>query len=388
MKTKIRYLLPFLFFGFFPKDSEGQFKLTLGREKLEVKSEYVDLSLENSLGIEKIRDIENLRGDFGLKFKDNYVFVVRNGIKNHFYGANINLPYFKGYHTSSYQSTRNEDTKRQESPIGEIITETNILEEKRINEYGTFFEYGGFFAGFELSRKTSELNGSVIISLPQDQNKTFFSSYNEGKAEIYSLGFNNAFLKFIRNEIFEGEKREELRKNNFNNFLVGANYQIKKNDKEKFKVSLYYGKEFSELSNLEISALAGFFRFNVFKDLYFHFFFDGKEKKFRASLSTKNFSDLNEIDFERSLENRLRIVPRFYDRSLETKRKYLNDAFFLEPFSYSVTVDEENINASLNLNRLLFHYSNDSFIVGAKYRFLIGTYDFKKDELGLGIFLK
>jgi hypothetical protein len=360
---KLRYLLPFLFF-LYPQKSEAQFKAEGNPNSLDIKSEYVDISARNPFGL---TNLYNLRGDINIKAAENNLFYfARNGILNNSKGLNIDVPFFRGYFNNSNQGNRTENRETQTSPIGEIITETTILEEKTALEFSIALNYRNFFASYESATLSDSINGSTLISIGEDTDLVPFSSESYNKSIVYSIGFKNGFFKFIQNRQ-DGER--------FNNFLVNANYSLGGEGRDKINLNVYYDRNFS-----------GFFNFNFFSDLNFNLTYDSNDDNFRANLSTSGYSRLYQRDFERGLENRLRTSPRIYDYDLETTRRYLRDMFFTEPFSYNFTIDKDEIIANLNLNNILFHYSRDSRAIGLKYKFVIGTYDFEQNEARAGIF--
>lgn len=374
---KLRYLLPFLF-PLFTQDLKAQVKAEGNSDSLDVKSRYLDVSLGNPLGLE---DLTNTKGDVKLKYRNNTLYFIRNGLLNHTYGGNLDFGLAEFYHNRSEQSIRNETSKTQDSPIGEITTKTTILNDTRSRDFGFTLNYSRFFASYESASRKNKIDGSTLIIINGDQQLVNFSSEFDSKSTVYGIGFRNGFFKFIQNRnqnIGNGEEQPEER---FNNFLANANYSFGGLKKDRVNLNIYYGDNIS-----------GFFNFNVIRDIDINLAYDPKGNGFTANLSTSDYSRLNHRDFERGIENRLRAVPRIYDTGLETTRRYLGDMFFTKPFSYNFSIsknegDEVTTNLNLNLRNILFHYSRESQTVGLKYKFAIGAYDFEQKEARFGIFL-
>ena len=361
---KLRYVLPFLLLPFLPRGLEAQVKADANRDSLDVKTPYADVSLGNSYGL---RNLVNLRGDVKLKFRDNAIYVARNGILNYSYGLNFDMSFLNAYHNASNQSNRTENQITQDSPIGEIITETTILQEDKARDFGIALNYRGFFTSYEFATLTNGINGSTLITIEgQEPNLVPFSSNSNTESRVYTSGFRNGFFQFIQN------RQDEER---FNNFLVNANYSFGGERGNRINLNVYYDKDVS-----------GFFNFNFFRDIDLNLTYDSHGDNFRVNLSTSGYSRLHQRDFERGLENRLRVVPRIYDSNLETTRRYLGDMFFTEPSSYNFTIDKDEIIANLNLRNILFHYSRESQAIGLRYKFAIGTYDFEQNEARFGMF--
>ena len=368
---KLRYLLPFLFF-LYPQKSEAQFKAEYNPNSLDIKSSFVDVSARNSFGL---TNEYNLTGDIKLKAENSALYFTRNGILNNNRGTNIDIPplFFRAYFNNSNQGNRTENQVTQDSPIGEIITETTILEERATLEFGFGLTHRNFFASYESGTLADSVNGSTLITIGENQDLVPFSSESYNKSIVYGAGFRNGFFKFIQNRQ-DGER--------FNNFIANANYSFGGAESNKINLNVYYD-----------GNVSGFFNFNLFRDIDLNLTYDSHNNHFRANLSTSGYSRIHQRDFERSLEDRLRVAPRIYDYTLETTRRYLGDMLFTTPstpsapFSYNFTVDEEGIIANLNLRNILYlHYSRQSQALGLRYKFAIGTYDFKQDEARFGVF--
>lgn len=368
---KLKYLVPFLLF-FAPKNLEAQFKAEANSDSLDVKSKYLDVSLGNSFGLE---NLVNTRGEIKLKYGDNSVYGIRNGILNHSYGGTISLGFIGGFQNQSMQSNRAENRVVQDSPIGEIITETTILRERRLIDFGIILRHRGVFVNYESSELRNNVNGSTIITIGEDENLVPFSSESRSESVVYGAGFRNGFLKFIQNRHQEREDGENQPEEEFDNYFANANYSFGGEERNRVNLNIYYSKDF-----------AGLLNFNFFRDLDLNLTYDSNSDRLRVNLSTSRYSELHRRDFERGIEDRLRAVPRVYDSNLETMRRYLGDMFFTSPMSYSFTLDEEGLTANLNLNHILFHYSRDNQSIGLRGGFLIGTYDFKQDVARFGIF--
>ncbi|MEK6847620.1 MAG: hypothetical protein AABX50_00670 [Nanoarchaeota archaeon] len=373
---KLKYLLPFLFFLGIPRVSEAQFKAEANPNYLDVKSAYADISLRNPFGLE---NLVNTRGDIQLKYGNNALYLVRNGLLNHTYGGNIDLGLIEFYHNRSEQSDRDETREVQDSPIGKIITETTILDDSRSRDFGFALNYRNFFASYESATQENKIDGSTLITIGEDQDLVPFSSGFNSESTVYGIGFRNGFFKFIQNRHQNRGDGEEQPEERFNNYLINANYSFGGAERERVNLNVYYGEDIS-----------GFFNFNLFRNINLNLIYDRGEDDFTANLSTHNYSRLNHRDFERHLENGLRAVSRIYDSNLETTRRYLNDMFFTKPFSYdfSISLNEGEVTANLNLNlrNVLFHYSRESQAIGLRYKFMIGEYDFRQDEARFGVF--
>ncbi len=368
---KLRYLLPFLLLPFLPRNAEAQFKAEGNRTSLDIKSGYLDVSARDTFGLD---NLANIKGGIKLRYRDNSIYGIRNGALNHSYGGNLNIEFLEAYHNRSSQSTRTETCMTQNSPIGEITTETTILDDTRARDFGFSLNHRNFFASYESARAESGINGSTIITIGEDQNLVPFSSESNNSSIVYGVGFRNGFFKFIQNRQQSVGDEEEQSEERHNNFLANANSSFSVGGR-RINLNVYYDKDFS-----------GFFNLGLFRNIDLNLIYDSHDGDFRVNLSTPGYSRLNQRDFERGLENRLRVVPRIYDSPLEITRSYLSDMFLTPPFSYNFTVDEDEIIANLNLRNILVHYSRGSQAVGLKLGPAIGAYDFKQDEARFGVF--
>lgn len=374
------FLLPFLLLVGYPQVSKAQFKAEANHYSFDSKSEFVDLSLTNPSGIE---DLVNTRGDIMLKYRNNAIYGVRNGLLNHSFGGNLDLGVIGSYYNRTEQSTKDENSQTQDSPIGQITTKTIILKDNKVWDYGFALNYKGFFVDYESATNQNKTDGSILIKIGEDQELANFSSESNIKSSVYGAGFKHGFLKLIQNRnqnIDEGGNQEEEKSKAY---LINGNYSLRTNERERTRLDIYYDQD---------KNVSGFFTLNFFNDINFGLSYNQKSDGFTANLSSYNYSTQNREDFERGLENRIRLQPRIYDTKLETNRKYLTDMFFTKPFSYtfSINVNEDrNVTANLNLNlrNVLFHYSEDSQRVGLKLGPAIGSYDFKQKELRGGVFL-
>lgn len=372
---KLRYLLPFLFF-LYPEKAQAQFKIEGNQRNLDVKSKILDVSARNSLGLE---DYINVTGDAKLKYRNNALYLIRNGLQNHTYGGNIDFGLADGYYNRTEQNIRDETTNIQNSPIGQITTKTTILNEIRARDFGVSLNYRNFFASYESATSENKIDGNTLITINGDEQLVNFSSEFDSRSNIYGIGFKNGFFKFIENRhqnIENGMQNEER----FNNYLINANYSFGGLKEDLVNLNIYYGR----------GDISGFFNFNLLGNMGIDLIYDSGDGNFTVNLSTQDYSRLDHRDFERSIENRLRAVPRIYDSNLETTRRYLRDMFFTKPFSYNFSIstnEEDGITANLNLRNILFHYSEGSQAIGLKLGPAIGTYDFEQNEARFGVFL-
>ncbi len=351
---KIRYLLPFLFF----LNTQAQFKTESNLNIFDVKSKYIDVAVRDTFGL---KDLVNIKGIVKLKYDNNSIYFNRNGLLNHHSGGNLDLNWLKIYHNQSKQNIQTDNSLIKNSPLGEIITQTRILNDNKIKESGLALNYNDFFISSENATINNKISGQTLVKINEDQNLIPFSfEFNNNNTNVFEMGFQNGFLKYIQN------KQDS---NKFSNYLAGINYS---NLNIRSDLSLYYGKYFS-----------GFFNFNIFDKINVNFIYD---RNLKVNLSTSNYSKLNKKDFERTLENKLRLVPRVYDSNLETERHYLEDMFFTEDYDFSIDKDDTKVN--INLSNLLFHYSENSKKIGLKYKFAIATYDFKQREAKIGLFFE
>lgn len=342
---KLRYLLPFLFFF----GTQAQFKTESNLNNLDIKSKYIDVAVKDTFGLS---DFYNLKGIIKAKYNNSSAYLIRNGLLNHYYGGNIDLNWLKVYHNQSKQNIKTENFHKQNSPLGEIITQTTILNENKTKESGLILKYNDFFISSENSTDNGKINGQTLIKINDKQDLIPFSFEFNNRTNVSGIGFKYGFFKFIENR---------QNNNKFNNYFIKANYSM---------INFYYGKD-----------IAGFANFNVFDKIDVNLSYD---KKFKINLSTSDYSKLNHEDFERTLENKLRLVKRVYDSEMETERYYLEDMFFTKDYNFSV--DKDDIKANLNLDNILFHYSKNSKKIGLRYKFGIATYDFKKKEAKVGLF--
>ena len=347
---KLRYLLPFLFF-FHTQNSPAQFKAESNLHSFDLKSRYVDTSVRDTFGL---RDFYNIQGVIRAKYNGNSIYAARNGLLNHFYGGNVNLGWMEFYYNNSKQNTKTESNNVRASPLGEISTQTTLLNDDQVRELGLTLRYNDFFIISENANQKSNINGHTLIRFNEQQDLIPFSLDFANNTGISGIGFKHGFFKFIQN-------RKDS--NEFHNYFFKANHS---------GFNVYYGKD-----------MASFFNFNVFDKVNINLIYD---KRWEVSLSTNDYSCLKQRDFERALENRLRLVKRVYDSQLEETRSYLGDMFFAEGYNFSV--DKRGVTASLNLENLLMHYSKESQKLGLRYKFAIATWDFKQKEAHLGVFFE
>jgi hypothetical protein len=351
---KLKYLLPFLFL-FNTQDIRAQFKAESNLQELDVKSKYVDVTARDTFGL---KDGYNLKGIIKLKYANNSVYLNRNGLLNHSYGINIGLDLAEGYYNNSQQNIKTENSSSQDSQIGQINTKTTLLNENYTNDFGIKFNYNNYFVSYEDAKNRNKVDGETLVEINDEKDLIKYQFNFNNSSQIYGLGFEYGFFKFIQN------RQDE---NKFNNYLAGVGYS---------GLNVYYGEE-----------IAGFFNFNAFDKVDFNLTYD---KNFKLNISTSDYSKLAQKDFERTLENKLRLAPRFYDSGLETSRSYLEDMFFTDDFNFSI--DKKSITANLNLGYILFHYLEDnknfrySKKIGLKYKFALVTYDFNQKEAKLGVF--
>ncbi|MEK6907401.1 MAG: hypothetical protein AABW45_02640 [Nanoarchaeota archaeon] len=344
---KLRYLLPFLYF----LNTQAQTKLESNLHSLNFKNEYVDIAAKDTFGL---KDLVNIKGFLKLKYDNNSIYVARNGLLNHHYGLDLNFDYASFYFNNSNQNIKNESYSSQNSPIGKINTRTTILNKDKIRDFGLRFNYLDYFIGYEQANKENDIDGETFIEFESGQSDLIPYSFSfNSSSKTYTIGFDYGFLKFIENNQDD---------NKFNKSLIKASYN---------GLNLYHYEK----------DIASLFNFN-FKGINLNLTLD---KDLRFNLSTNNYSGLIKKDFERKLEDRLRLVPRIYDSNLETQRNYTQDMFFTEDFSF--TLDKDNFEASINLDYLLAHYSKDSEKVGLKYKFAFLTYDTKRKEIAIGLYL-
>lgn len=387
---KLRHLLPFLALPFLPNDSEAQLKVEANKNNLDVKSAYFDSSVNNPFGL---TNFSNTKGDAQLKYKDNLlIYAKRNGVLNHLYGGNLSFGPFGFYYNRTIQSDRTENIVTQDSPIGEIRTETTIIDDRTSRDFGISLSYSGFSAIYESAVKEGKIDGNTLITIGgEDQDLISFSvGPDRNESKLYSLEFDNGFFRFIQNRRMTLRDEEESIEESFDNYLIGVRQSFGGEDGERFRLGIYYGQDVSNFPDFNKRYLSGFLGVNVHPDIDINLFYDGRDSSVTATLSTSDYSRLNQRDFERSLEDRFRIVPRIRDVGLETTRRYLEDMFFTgsdKPLSYNFTVDENEVKANLRLENILFHYSEGSWVVGLKKDFAIATYDFEQNSLSVGFFL-
>ena len=209
-----------------------------------------------------------------------------------------------------------------------------------------------FFISSEHAINKNTIKGSTSININGEQDLVPFSFDFRNESNVHALGFKHGFFKYIQN------KQDG---NEFANYLIKANHS---------GLNLYYGKD-----------IAAFFTYPLLKNIVANISYD---KKFEWNISTFDYSELNKKDFERNLENRLRIVPRAYDSKLDIGRTYLDDMFFTNLYNFSI--DKDKIVGNINFGNILFHYSKENPRMGLRYKFAIATYDFKQKELRIGLF--
>lgn len=351
---KLKYLLPFLFL-FNVQNIQAQFKAESNLQELDIKSRHTDVMARDTFGL---KDVYNLKGIIKLKYGDNSIYLNRNGLLNHSYGANISLGATEGYYNNSQQNIKTENSNSKESQIGQINTKTTLLEEDNINDFGVKLNYNSYFVSYEDAKKSSNIDGETLVEINGEKDLVKYQFNFNNSTKIYGAGFRYGSFKFIQN------RQDD---NKFDSHLIKANYS---------GLNLYYEKD-----------IACFLNFNLFDKADINLIYD---EKLMVNLSSSDYSRFKKRDFERRLENKLRIVPRVYDSELETSRNYLEDMFFIDKYNFSI--DKENITANLNLGCILFHYMDDntnsrySRKIGLKYKFAFVTYDFKQEEAKLGIF--
>lgn len=351
---KLKYWLPFLFL-FNTQNIQAQFKAESNLQELDIKSKYVDVIAKDTFGL---ADFYNIKGIIKAKYDNNSIYFNRNGLLNHSYGANIGLNIVKGYYNNSQQNIKTESSSSQNSQIGQINTKTILLNEDNMNDFGIKLNYNDYFISYEDAKKSSKIDGETLVEINDEKDLIKYQFNFNNSSRVYGLGFKHGFFKFMQN------RQDD---NKFDNYLIKASYS---------GLNLYYGKDIS-----------GFLNFNIFDKADINLTYD---ENLKINLATSDYSRQNHKDFERKLENKLRIVPRIYDSYLETSRSYLEDMFFTDNYSFSI--DKESVTANLNLGHVLFHYLEDnknsihSRKIGFRYNFALITYDFKQKEAKLGLF--
>jgi hypothetical protein len=344
------YALPFFFF-LNPASAKAQFKLESNLNDLDLKSKYFDLAVSDTFGL---KELTNIRGMAKLKYDNSSVYFIRNGLLNYYYGGDLDLKFVSGYHNESRQNVKTQTESSQESPLGTIVTHTDILNEGRSNESGVKLKYGDFFVSAEKAYENDKIDGTTLVDVGGNESLSSFTLNLENRTTIYGAGFKYGYVKFIQNE---------QNGNKSNNCLVKADYD---------GFNIYYGKNFS-----------GFLSFNLFDKVDVDVSYD---RELRVAFATSDYSKLNREDFEMNLENKLRAVPRIYDSNLETSRSYIKDMFFTKDYNFSLSQD--NVDFNINFNNILFHYSKGSEKIGFKYKFGIVTYDFQTKEARIGVFFE
>ena len=284
----------------------------------------------------------------------------RNGLLNHSYGANVNLNILESFYNNSQQNIKTESSNSQNSAIGQINTKTTLLNEDNINDFGIRLNYSDYFVSYENAKKNNKIDGETLIEINEDKDLVKYQFDFNNSSKVYGLGFKYGSAKFVVNT---------QDSNKFNNTLINASYN---------GLNIYSDlKDISGLLNVNL----GLFNKKMSK-ININLVYD---KSLNLNICSDDYSNLIKRDFERKLENRLRIVPRIYDSSLETKRDYLEDMFFTDKYNFYLSKDE--IKANVNLNYLLVHYSKESKKVGLKYKSALLIYDFKNNEFKFGLFL-
>ncbi|NCN51971.1 hypothetical protein GW931_03090 [archaeon] len=352
MKSKFLYALPFLFL-FNSPFSKAQFKVESNLKEVNLKNKFFQVAARDTFGL---KDLVNIKGIAKLKYDDNSLYFARNGLLNYYYGGEVNINGVNFYYNQSKQNIKNETSTSQSSIIGDISTKTTLLNENKGRGVGIIFNKNNYFVSLENATNNNNLKGQTLIDVAGEKDVSSYEFGVNNETNIVGAGFKYGFFKFIKNR---------QNKDKFNNYFVKANYTDSEKD-----FNLYYAKDF-----------AGFLSYNVFDKIDVNLTYDGD---FNIILSTSDFSRINKKDFERKLEDKLRIVPRIYDSKLETSRSYLEDMFFTDFYDFSI--DKKGVKANLNLNYLLLHYSEDSQKIGLKYKFGLVTYDFKDKEVQLGLF--
>ena len=386
---KLRYLLPFLFLPFLSQGARAQIKAEANFKSLDVKTPYIDVSARDTFGLQ---DIVNIRGDAQLKYGNNIAYVIRNGALNHLYGGNLDIAFLRGYYNRSRQNNRRELGDKIETPIGPVLTRTEITNENTSEDFGAGLSYRDFSISYEQGNGESKIDGSTVITIAGNESRVPFSSSINTESRVYGIGFKNDFFKFIQNRQEEREQNEE----EFKKYLAKVSYPFIVSGIERANLSAYYSEDFFAFLNL------GPFRnsnIKLLRDVDVNLSYNGRTNGFRATLSTSNLSVLHQRDFELGLENALRIAPRARDAVQETRRRYLADMFFTQPFSGEIGIEKDstgfrfgkgNITANLNLKYFFLHYSEDSKTIGLKFGPAIATlgkYGEKKGiEARVGVF--
>ncbi len=352
---KLGYLLPIILF-LNPSSANAQFKSDANRYNFDIKSKYIDLNVGDPFGL---NEGANIRGILKLKYNDNSIYFIRNGLFNYYYGGEADIKWFDAYHNESRQNLTAENITAQSSPIGNVTTKTTLLNHDRANESGFILKYDTFFAGFENSADKNHIDGETVVDFGGQRSSSQYSLDLGSITDIYEAGFKYGSAKLIRNE---------QNGNVFYNYLLKADCE---------GLNLYYGK-----------SLAGFLSARLFDKVDVDVSYD---KTLKFTFATSDYSELNRRDFETNLENRLRAVPRIYNSNLETQRSYLEDMFFTKGYNFSISQDNVTFNVSspdLGPAKALFHYSNDSQQIGLKLGPAIATYDFHDRKAMVGVFIK
>lgn len=350
---KLRYLLPF----FLIFNAQAQFKIETNVNELDLKSKYVDVSARDTFGL---KNLVSTKGIVRIKKGDNSIYFNRNGLSNHSYGASINLDILEGYYNNSQQNNREESSNSQNSAIGQINTQTVLLKKDLSHDVGLKLKYLDYYLGYEEAKSIDKIDGETLIEINDEKELVKYLFNFDKSSKVYGLGFKYGFAKFVVNA---------QDSNKFNNRLINASYN---------GLNIYSDlKEISGLLNVNL----GLFNKKMSK-ININIVYD---KSLDLNICSNDYSNLMKRDFERKLENRLRIVPRIYDSGLETKRDYLEDMFFTDKYNFYLSKGE--IKANINLDYLLAHYSKESKKVGLKYKFALLTYDFKNHEFKFGLFL-
>jgi len=358
MKKNLISLLSFLFL-FSVGTVKAQFKAEANLKDLDLKSEYFDVAVRDTFGL---KDITNIKGIAKLKYKDNSLYFLRNGLLNYNYGGDIKFKGLNFFYNNSRQNIKNESLVNQNFPvIGNVSTKTTILNKDRVKEFGVSLGDKDNFIGFDNAVNKRNINFDTLIDINGEKQSPVSEEMGfKSETNVYSAGFKYGFFKFIEN------KQDS---NKFSNYFVKANYT-----EDKMDFNLYYTEDF-----------AGFFDYNFFDKINAGFIYD---KRFKFVLATSNFSKLNKRDLETKLENEGRVVPRVYDSGLETKRHYLEDMFYTDLYDFSLEIGKNvNFQANFHWKNFSAHYSKNKIEIGLNYKFLIGAYDFENKEFKIGIFL-
>ncbi len=369
---KLRNLLLFLLAVNLGISQNKGFKAESNLHSLDAKSYYVDIAARDTFGL---KDLVNAKGDLRLKGWGQRVYFSRPGLKNYSSGIDLKLPFFESYGNISRENQLTENSSSQDSPIGRIKTKTTILDKSSKTDFGARVKniYKGISFSYEQAESKKGIDIQTLIEI-QGQSPELIPIKIENLAttRIFGVGIENtSFSGLIK--IMQNSQDE----NKYGEFLISSRYK---------GLNFYWVKGFNCFVSIplydEISTEKDPLM-KIIPPIVGNVSYDGR---LGFSVSTEDYSKLHREKFERSLEDKLRAIPRIRDDRLKEQEDYLLDMFFTDLFSFSIGRKKPEV--SINLKNLLVHSSENKRVLGLKYGFAITTYDFKRKEVRIGFLLK